>query len=66
VDDADTVASGRLQISAGCQLARASPETLQTAFVIPVLGLGHRAELGAAFGYQWRRARRGGPWPRCE
>jgi hypothetical protein len=54
VDDAGTVERGRLQVNAGCHFRRAATVTSRAASANPVVGLSDRAELGAAFGYQWR------------
>ena len=55
VDDADTVEPGRLQLNAGWQVSRTASESLFSLPINPVLGLNSRAELGATFGYLWRR-----------
>lgn len=55
VDDADTVEPGRLQLNAGWQLSRTGSESVLSSPINPVLGLNSRGELGATFGYLWRR-----------
>jgi hypothetical protein len=58
VDDADTVAPGRLQFNAGYQFSRTASASLQSIPLNPVFGLCSRGELGAVFGYQWSNAPR--------
>lgn len=54
VDDAGTVEARRLQLNAGWRFLRTPPVDLNATGVNPVLGVGARGEVGAAFGYEWR------------
>jgi hypothetical protein len=58
-DDADTVPPGQIQINSDFTLARTGSTTLYSVPVNPVAGLLPSLELGAIFGYQWRK----GPGP---
>ena len=58
-DDADTVPPGQLQINSDFTFTRTGSTTLYSVPINPVAGLLPSLELGAIFGYQWRK----GPGP---
>jgi hypothetical protein len=54
-DDADTVEPGKLQLNCDFFFYRTGSTSLYSGQINPVLGLISRLELGAIFGYQWRK-----------
>jgi hypothetical protein len=60
-DDADTAPPGQLQINSDFTFTRTGSTTLYSVPINPVVGLLPSLELGAIFGYQWRKAVGGTP-----